>query len=109
MRDSAKVNTNKLTPIGIWLVRTEGEALATLLQAQLGATVHRPWLNAAVPHKAQFAAVYRQHAQWVMIAASGSAAVGNAAFQLGTPKRRTGWRMRTVCVDRLLARKISCA
>ena len=73
MRVSAEDNTNKLAPIGIWLVRTEGEALATLLQAQLGATVRRPWLNAAIPHKAQFAAVYRQHAQWVMIAASGIA------------------------------------
>ena len=70
---SEEVNADKHAPLGIWLVRAEGEALATVLQAQLGATLYRPWLNVAMPHKAQFAAVYRQHAQWVMIAASGIA------------------------------------
>lgn len=59
--------------LGIWLVRAESEALAAVLQEQLGGVLYRPWLNSAVTHKQQFAAVYRQHAQWVMMAASGIA------------------------------------
>ena len=59
--------------LGIWLVRAEGEALAAVLQARLGAEVYRPWLNPGVAQKAQFAAAYRRHAQWVMLAASGIA------------------------------------
>jgi cobalt-precorrin 5A hydrolase len=59
--------------LGIWLVRAEGEALAAVLQARLGAEVYRPWLNPGVAQKAQFAAAYRRHAQWVMVAASGIA------------------------------------
>ncbi len=59
--------------LGVWLVRPEGEALGAVLQARLGAQVHRPWLNPAVAQKAQFAAAYRCHAQWVMVAASGIA------------------------------------
>jgi cobalt-precorrin 5A hydrolase len=59
--------------LGIWLVRAEGEALAAVLQEHLGGTLHRPWLNPAIPHKEQFAAVYRQHAQWIMLSASGIA------------------------------------
>lgn len=57
-------------PLGIWLVRAEGEALATALQEQLGGTLYRPWLNAAA-QKEQFALAYRQHVQWVMVAACG--------------------------------------
>ena len=60
-------------PLGIWLVRAESEALAAVLQAQLGGALYRPWLNSAVAQKQQFAAVYRQHAQWVMVAACGIA------------------------------------
>lgn len=59
--------------LGIWLVRAESEALAASLQARLGGVLYRPWLNSAVAQKQQFAAVYRQHAQWVMVAASGIA------------------------------------
>lgn len=59
--------------LGIWLVRAESAALAAVLQAQLGGTLYRPWLNSAVAQKQQFAAVYRQHAQWLMVAASGIA------------------------------------
>ncbi|MEC5164011.1 MULTISPECIES: cobalamin biosynthesis protein [unclassified Janthinobacterium] len=59
--------------LGIWLVRAEGEALAAVLRARLGAEVYRPWLNPGVAQKAQFGAAYRQHAQWVMVAASGIA------------------------------------
>lgn len=59
--------------LAIWLVRPEGEALAAALQARLGARVYRPWLNPAVAQKAQFAAAYRDHRQWVMVAASGIA------------------------------------
>lgn len=60
-------------PLGIWLVRAESEVLAAVVQAQLGGMLYRPWLNPAVTQKQQFAAVYRQHAQWVMVAASGIA------------------------------------
>lgn len=61
--------------LGIWLVRAEGEALALALalQARLGGTIYRPWLNPDVTQKQQFAAAYRQHAQWLMLAASGIA------------------------------------
>lgn len=59
--------------LGIWLVRAESEALVAELQAQLGGALYRPWLNPAVAQKQQFAAAYRQHAQWVMVAASGIA------------------------------------
>ncbi len=58
---------------GIWLVRPESEALATTLQKQLGGTLYRPWLNLSVTQKDQFAAAYRLHKQWIMIAASGIA------------------------------------
>jgi len=60
-------------PLGIWLVRPEAEALAAALQTRLGGEIHRPWLQAGVAQKAQFAAAYRRHAQWVMLAASGIA------------------------------------
>lgn len=59
--------------LGIWLVRAEGEALALALQARLGGEIYRPWLNSDVAQKQQFAAAYRQHAQWLMLAASGIA------------------------------------
>jgi cobalt-precorrin 5A hydrolase len=74
---------------GIWLVRPESEALALALQERLGGELYRPWLHTikgdqpvaptsrwfdtATTQKQQFAAVYRQHTQWIMIAASGIA------------------------------------
>ena len=58
---------------GIWLVRPESEALALVLQEQLGGVLYRPWLNPSTSQKQQFAAAYRNHPQWVMIAASGIA------------------------------------
>ena len=60
-------------PLGIWLVRAEAEPLAAALQARLGGEIHRPWLNPDAPQKEQFAAAYRRHAQWVVVAASGIA------------------------------------
>lgn len=57
--------------LGIWLVRAKSEALALALQEQLGGKLYRSWLNTATSQKEQFAAVFRQHAQWVMIAATG--------------------------------------
>ena len=59
--------------IGIWLVRGEGEPLAQLLQARLGGTLHRPWLEAAASQKALFAARWREHAHWIVIGATGIA------------------------------------
>lgn len=59
--------------LGIWLLRQESESMGTTLHTRLGGDLYRPWLNAASPQKEQFAAAYRQHAQWVMIAASGIA------------------------------------
>ena len=59
--------------LGIWLIRAESAPLAAVLQAQLGGALYQPWLNSAVAQKQQFAAVYGQHAQWVMVAASGIA------------------------------------
>ncbi|MEO5932237.1 MAG: cobalamin biosynthesis protein [Duganella sp.] len=59
--------------VGIWLVRAEGEALATALQKSLGGEIYRPWLRSDTGQKAQFGAAYRQHAQWIMVAASGIA------------------------------------
>ena len=59
--------------LGIWLVRAEGEALATVLQKRLGGEIFRPWLQAGISHKAQFAASYRLHTQWIMVSASGIA------------------------------------
>jgi len=58
---------------GIWLVRPESEALANVLQNRLGGSLYRPWLNPAVVQKDQFATAYRQHTQWIIIAASGIA------------------------------------
>ena len=60
-------------PLGIWLVRPEGDALAAALQARLGGDIYRPWLQPEVAQKTQFAASYRRHAQWIMVAASGIA------------------------------------
>jgi len=70
-----------MTDCGIWLVRTESEALALTLQKQLGGVLYRPWLHATkgdqpvapTGQKQQFADAYRNHAQWVMIAAGGIA------------------------------------
>ncbi|MCK9202555.1 MAG: cobalamin biosynthesis protein [Gallionella sp.] len=62
-----------MTDCGIWLVRPESEALALSLQERLGGVLYRPWLDTVTPQKQQFAAAYRQHPQWVMIAASGIA------------------------------------
>jgi len=58
---------------GIWLVRPESEALAKVLQNQLGGELYRPWLNTVSSQKQQFANAYRNHKHWVMIAASGIA------------------------------------
>ncbi|MHB8471974.1 MAG: cobalamin biosynthesis protein [Gammaproteobacteria bacterium] len=59
--------------LGIWLVRSQDEALAAALHGQLGGELHRPWLDTATTPKAQFAAAYRLHTHWIMIAASGIA------------------------------------
>ncbi|MGZ5585322.1 MAG: cobalamin biosynthesis protein [Methylobacter sp.] len=58
---------------GIWLVRQESETLALALQEQLGGILYRPWLDTVTTQKQQFAAAYRKHTQWIMIAASGIA------------------------------------
>lgn len=60
-------------PLGIWLVRAEAEALAAAVQTRLGGEIHRPWLKPDAPQKAQFAAAYRRHGQWIVIGASGIA------------------------------------
>ncbi|TAN71315.1 MAG: cobalamin biosynthesis protein CbiG [Methylobacter sp.] len=62
-----------MTDCGIWLVRPESEALAVALQEPLGGVLYRPWLDTANSQKQQFAAAYRLHKQWIMIAASGIA------------------------------------
>jgi cobalt-precorrin 5A hydrolase len=59
--------------LGIWLVRADGEALAGILQTQLGGTLYKPWLNPSVSQKKQFSSAYRLYNQWIMIAASGIA------------------------------------
>ncbi|GGZ06436.1 cobalamin biosynthesis protein [Pseudoduganella plicata] len=58
---------------GIWLVREDGEPLAHRLQKALGGTIHRPWLDAAMSQKEQFAAGWRLHARWIVIGATGIA------------------------------------
>ena len=59
--------------IGIWLVRRESEPLARLLQAHVGGTLHRPWLEEGAPQKELFATTWRAHAQWIVIGATGIA------------------------------------
>ena len=58
--------------LGIWLVRAQGEALASALQARLGGEVYRPWLH-TLAQKEQFAAAYASHTQWIMLSACGIA------------------------------------
>lgn len=67
------VSTDLVSNLGIWLVRVEDESLAVALQAQVGGFIYRPWLNDALPQKAQFAQHYHQQRQWVLIAATGIA------------------------------------
>lgn len=67
------INSTNASSLGIWLVRAEDEALAAILQAQLGGEIYRPWLNSELPQKAQFTSYYRQHTQWIFIAATGIA------------------------------------
>jgi len=67
------INPTNASSLGIWLVRSEDEPLAVALQAQLGGAIYRPWLDNALPQKAQFTRHYRQHAQWIFIAATGIA------------------------------------
>lgn len=62
-----------MSDCGIWLVRPESEALALILQERLGGALYRPWLDTNLTQKQQFAAAYRRHSQWVMIAACGIA------------------------------------
>lgn len=64
---------HNMTDCGIWLVRPESEALALVLQKQLGGVLYRPWLDTVATQKQQFAAAYRNHPQWIMISASGIA------------------------------------
>ena len=59
--------------LGIWLVRTTSEALALTLHKRLGGELYRPWLNTATTQKKQFAAAYRRHTQWIVIATTGIA------------------------------------
>lgn len=66
---------------GIWLVRAEAEALGMSIQARLGGELYRPWLR-QTPQKEQFAAAFSQHAQWVMVCATGIA----VRFLDGLPK-----------------------
>ena len=60
-------------PLGIWLVRAEDEHLAQVLYAKLGGEIYRPWLEIETSQKTMFAAYYRQHTQWIVIAATGIA------------------------------------
>ncbi|ASF46622.1 cobalamin biosynthesis protein [Methylovulum psychrotolerans] len=59
--------------LGIWLVRPASEALAERLRQQLGGVLYRPWQQSGQPQQALFAQAYRQHRQWLMLAASGIA------------------------------------
>jgi cobalt-precorrin 5A hydrolase len=59
--------------LGIWLVRSDSEVLAAILQRQLGGTLYKPWLNTSLTQKEQFAAAFPLHRRWLMIAASGIA------------------------------------
>ena len=59
--------------LGIWMVRAESEPLAARLQAQLGGSLYRPWLQPGMPNKQQFRAAYRRQSHWIMLAASGIA------------------------------------
>jgi cobalt-precorrin 5A hydrolase len=61
--------------LGIWPVRVEGEPLALHLQAKLGGALYRPWLQAELPQKNQFAAAYKagRHSQWIVLGAAGIA------------------------------------
>ena len=57
---------------GIWLVRSEAEAIGAALQAQLGGLLYRPWQQEK-NQKAQFAAAFFQHKHWVVVGATGIA------------------------------------
>ena len=59
--------------LGIWLIRSDSEALATSLQNRLGGTLYKPWLNTSITQKVQFAAAFRLHRRWLMISATGIA------------------------------------
>jgi cobalt-precorrin 5A hydrolase len=61
--------------LGIWPVRAEGEELALHLQGKLGGLLYRPWLQAELPQKSQFAAAYGvgRHRQWIVLGATGIA------------------------------------
>lgn len=67
------VGVDPAAALGIWLVRADDERLAERVQMQLGGTLYRPWLTNGCTAKTQFAALYRQHPQWLMIAATGIA------------------------------------
>jgi len=67
------INSKNSSSLGLWLVRAEDEPLAVALQAQLGGEIYQPWLNAQLPQKTQFTENYRQHTQWIFIAATGIA------------------------------------
>jgi cobalt-precorrin 5A hydrolase len=71
--------------IGIWQVRAESDAIADRLYQQFGGTIYRPWLNASLPQRQQFAVAYRRHAFWIVIAASGIV----VRFLEGLPKDKT--------------------
>ena len=59
--------------LGIWLVRQQSETLAMVLQASLGGELFRPWLNSNISQQDQFAAAYRLHSHWILLATNGIA------------------------------------
>lgn len=59
--------------LGIWLVRLEAESIGATLKARLGGEVFRPWRQVEHTPKTQFAAAYREYAQWVLVMATGIA------------------------------------
>jgi cobalt-precorrin 5A hydrolase len=57
----------------IWTVRASAQPLARQLAAALDATVYQPWQQPDDNARQQFAAVFHQHRQWVLLMASGIA------------------------------------
>jgi cobalt-precorrin 5A hydrolase len=70
---TACTGTGTGTGTGIWLVRAQAEPLGAALQAPLDAVVYRPWQDAVRSQQHQFADAYRQHAQWIIVGATGIA------------------------------------
>jgi cobalt-precorrin 5A hydrolase len=67
------LETNKISNLGIWLVRPESKAIGELLRDKLGGEVFFPWQNSKEGQKEQFQNIYTTKTAWILVMTTGIA------------------------------------